>query len=274
MSHKYFFYIISIFIFSCSHAQNIKNEDLLNYSYLLTGENNGVFLGSGTGFIIHYIDKYFLVTNFHVLTGKLPLTNKIIPEAKDTNTSIFVIFRPVNKQTLFYPMKYLLFDTIGNRNFSMAVFNNQILDYVVMPIVIPDEVIKHWLEIKDVDTTLSYDENIPLQVIGFPLGQFIKNWQPTTMIVHSTINPIKDPDIFDPFVYFSDSTIRGMSGSPVYFKDPQGEIKLLAINSTHPDSTAQAPKIKGAAIFCKYVVDLIRSAYVRPSITGQFYKGR
>jgi len=271
MPNKLFLIFILILSSCGSNSQHLKSDSLINYSYLISGGNNGQYFDNGSCFIINYKDKYYLVTNFHVLTAKSPTTNKKLPNIKDTNTVVAVIFRPIHDSLIFNAFEYQLFGFDGSRNYSISLLSNQdILDISVLPIVIPDQVIKHFIRIEDIDSTSRDSAGVSLDIVGFPNGAFINQWQPYEIRGHSVEDTILPPGTINVNFYFDVPTIRGMSGSPIYSILPDGKSKLLGISQAtkeHNDSTAA----KASGIYIRYALDLIKSSYNanRPSIIGK-----
>ena len=85
------------------NLSSLEEDSLVNYSYLINGEENGEPHSSGTGFFIKYENKFYLVTNYHVLTGIDPFKNKYTDGKKNMNTSTFIVFRPVDKALSILP---------------------------------------------------------------------------------------------------------------------------------------------------------------------------
>jgi hypothetical protein len=265
---------IFLFLITNVSAQNLRNESLVNFSYIVNGRDSLGFITSGTGSIIHYIDKYYLITNYHVLTGKDYKTDKKFPALRDTNTSISIIFQPSKIGSSFVVNIYPLFDSKGKMNFETFKFKNQIIDISVMPIEIPDKVLNFAYEISDIDTSGTYEANRKLMIFGFPKGQFKNGWQPTELDAMSLTNSQRGPFIFDPYVFFDEAPIPGMSGAPVYSYSVDNQIKVLSIVSNTVDYEKANPLIKGRSILSKWGLYIIKKSYVAkmPVVRGELYK--
>jgi hypothetical protein len=267
-----------------AHSQELPIDSLKNYSYLATGGNRiGPIDNNGTGFIIKYFESFYFVTNYHVLTGRDPFTNEKIPTLKDTNTAIYVIFRPKNGPKLYCPIKYDLYNSFGKRNFSISKTTDYYIDIAILPIVLPENALTYYLDISMLDTSFNSNSKFKIVITGFPNGKFKNDWQPENYF--SEIIPLKlsDRNEFNPYFYSNSRTVGGMSGSPIYdFKSPK-RLKVCAINAMSKDSTAiedsfykRNPKVKGMAIQIKYVYQLIQNMHnagMTPVI-GQYYPGK
>jgi hypothetical protein len=254
-------------------SQMLKKENLVNYSYIINGKDDTGFLTVGTGSIIHYIDKYYLVTNFHVLTGKDANTNEKFHELRNTNNAISIIFQPLDRKSNFIVVVYPLFNSEGEPNFETFIFQNHIIDLSVMPIILPANASKFFFEIADINQSATYNENEHLMIFGFPHGQFKNSWQPTEFPATAIKNPQFGASIFDPFVFFDVTPIKGTSGSPIYFYDSNGEVKVISILSNEVDYDINHPNIKGRSVNALYAVDLTKKMYVekKPAIKGVEY---
>jgi hypothetical protein len=252
----------------------LNKDSLINYSYIINGKHNSSWQTSGTGSILHYQEKYYLITNYHVITGKDYKTQEKFPELKDTNTSISIIFQPRDQKSNFIVMVYSLFNSQGYENFETLKFQDQILDLSVLPIVLPDNVATFSLDSEDIDTTRGYNADEKMMIFGFPNGEFKSAWQPTQLDVSLVKNPQAGPNIYDPFVFFDRPPIKGFSGSPGYILDKDGRLKVLAIVSNIVDPSPESGKIRGRSIYASNALQLIEEAYQKnkPSVMGEVYK--
>ena len=279
---KYIWILILAFI-SCKSkdtthitptSTHLPEDSLLNYSYMLTQMDNDSVIGSGTGEIIHYAEKYYLVTNFHVLTGRDAKTNSNFKDSRGTVSDIAMVFQPKDNKSAFVPMVYPIYNSEGEDNFQVLKFNNQLIDIAVMPIVLPDKAAHYFFEITDLDTSTSYDSTSRLIFLGFPNGEFINTWQPTKRETRGVINPQKDH--FDPFVFIDSSPIIGMSGGALYKSDSYGGYRFFGVISNKVDYTKEAPKMQGRAVQIKWTLELIRKMQIenKQAIIGVEYIGK
>lgn len=237
----FFCFLLFTFFSPNLFSQFLNRDTLVNYSYIVNGRDSAKFQTSGTGSIMHFNDKYFLVTNYHVLTAKDVNTNKVFPDFKDSNTAVSIIFQPLDGKSKFIVNIYPLYDVYGNPNFATFKFQNQIIDIAVMPILIPKTAAIFAFNLSDIDTTEHYLPKQQLIMFGFPKGQFKNSWQPTELNAYSIENYQKGKYIYDPFVFFNATPISGMSGSPVYYYDSEKHLKVLSVASNQVDFNPKTP---------------------------------
>lgn len=246
----------------------------MNYSYIINGKDSIKFQTSGTGSIMHFNDKYFLVTNYHVLTAKDVNTNNVFPDFKDSNIAVSIIFQPAERKSKFIVNIYSLYDVYGKPNFATFKFQNQIIDIAVMPILVPRTAAIFAFELNDVDTTEHYLPQQQLIMFGFPNGQFKDSWQPTELDAYSIENYQKGEYIYDPFVFFDSTPVSGMSGSPTYYYDSKKHLKVLSVVSNQVDLNPKSPQIRGRSIYYNLALSLIKNlnAINKNPVEGEEYK--
>jgi len=254
-----------------SQQHSLLFNELVNYSFIINGKSKTEFQTSGTGTILKYKDKFYLTTNFHVLTGKDYKTNEKFSQLKDTNIAISIMFQNADKKSKFIPIIYPIYDSKGNKLFETFMFQNQMIDISVMPIVVPENVLKSFFEINDFDTSWKYAPNKMLFIFGFPHGKFMNSWQPSVLSANTVSNTQAGEFIYDPYVFFDQQPIGGMSGAPVYILDSENKIKFLSVVSNIVDDN---PKIKGRSIYSLCALQLIKKMYEDKisSVIGEEYK--
>lgn len=253
-----------------SQQDSLRFDELIDYSFIINGKSNSEFQTSGTGSILKYKDKFYLITNFHVLTGKDSKTNEKFPDLKDTNSAISIIFQNADRKSKFIVIIYPIYNSKGEELFRTYMFKNQIIDISVLPIDVPEKVLKSFFEINDLDTTWSYEPDKKVSFWGFPNGNFKNSWQPTEMTAKTVRNSQVGEFIFDPYVFFDNEPIKGMSGSPLYIIDNDNKIKFLSVVSNVVDDN---PKIKGRSVYSLCALQLIKKMYEEkiPSVIGEEY---
>lgn len=273
---KYIIPILLSFAFSTqSISQNINDTNVINYSYKLQGYNKKInsLINTGTGFILNWGHEYFLITNFHVLTGKEAATNKKMDVLTDTCTDIIIWFQN-DTGTGFKKLVAKLYDSVGNKLYSLYYTNkNQILDIAVVyisPADLPPIIKKHFITMTDI---YFQEPGGKTYVVGFPDGKMIDGWKPTIINSHS-VEPVKDTSIKHLFL-FEDTTYGGMSGCPVYIKQSinLNWLQLIAINAMNATfySNPRDSKRYGTAIYFRYVFEIIREILKGSKTTADFY---
>lgn len=179
---------------------------------------NDTVLSSATGFILKYKTSKFIITNWHVVTGKdaetkecLDKNNLAIPN------NIRVYFHEKNNLGKWIAKKIELIDSNDNELWLSHPLKNKV-DVVAIPLQEYDDINLYSLDftLKDVDMIPII--GMPISVIGFPLGLTAGERWP----IWKTGHIASDHDIdFEPNrpAFLIDATTRnGMSGSPVVLR--------------------------------------------------------
>lgn len=119
-----------------SFCQKLELDSLINYSYKIEAANsNTALLHTGTGFIISYKDLFFLVSNYHVFTGRSSFTNSVLDSWGETPTIIFILLRSEHKPS-FKKLGIPLYDCRGFRLFGIYhAAKDSLLDIAVTPLL-------------------------------------------------------------------------------------------------------------------------------------------
>lgn len=171
-------------------------------------------IGTGTGFLYEHpgIDnKYFLVTNYHVLTARAPDNPAmLLPDYPDSPDEI----------------AWSCFDrpelTIGEG--SVSLFGLQWLehpkrsegvDFVALPIELPNDIVKMTNRTLPLVDDISVSVGTDLFIVGFPYGY--SPIQPFPIYKRGTVasEPVIHPGGL-PYFLIDANTAPGMSGSPVF----------------------------------------------------------
>lgn len=252
--------LLLTFVYCYSEAQLINRDSIVNYSYKIQGADikTGKLINNGTGFIISYKDKDFLVTNYHVITGKDAITGKKIEELKDTCSLTLVFFRSLT-DTPFHTLVMPLYGIDGSKNFSIYhVDKKRLFDLVVIflpPMAYPPGIKQYVINWQQIDTSYNCEADKKCFVVGFPNGKMEKLWRPITL-KNELICKKQIDDTIDPSVFFKKGSIGGMSGSPVYIEKNK-LMYLIGINVLNTYVTKASPKEEGVAFKIKYVVQLM-----------------
>jgi Trypsin-like peptidase domain len=175
---------------------------------------DGTVLATGTGFIWEQRGRYFLVTNWHVMTGRHPQTGKHLSNhaGEPNRVRIPTLSNMEGKQAV----EFALYDDDGQPQWMVhPKFGNQI-DVVVMEIQLPDaETRVHPINTlpsvrPEVKISIAFD----VYVLGFPLG--IGNgfpiWKRASVATEPELGGLDQPILIDT------ATRSGMSGAPVIWR--------------------------------------------------------
>jgi len=173
-------------------------------------------LGSGTGFIIKSKTKNYLVTNYHVLTNKNPVTGQWLDPKIPIAPNRVAIVHNASKLGDHVIKWEKLLDKNGNPLWHETKINKEMVDVVELPL--------H-------DTTgiaiypVAYNNIVPdsfviaptdrVFIIGFPLGlksaPFFPIWKSGLIASEPEIDQENKP-----VVWIDVASFPGMSGSPTY----------------------------------------------------------
>jgi len=241
-----------------SKSQIIRKTSLKYFSYKLQGANTTTkqLVNGGTGFIFTYGEHDFLVTNYHVLTGKNVSTGKKLENLPDTCNAVIIWFRDEKVDT-FKRVLVPIYDSFGVRLFSIYYADSETLfDLAVLalfPEQFPPGIKKYSITVKSIDTLTYNKAGLRVLISGFPRGA-----SEPTIKTAVTIKQRMRGNTITPLIFFSDSTLQGMSGSPIWIAAHAANgISLIGINALNPTFDIANPKIRGAGVYFKYAMTLI-----------------
>ncbi len=220
------FLFLSFIILSCHlRSQNLELVDLKNYTYSLELRKDGKMLGYGSGFIMEKNRNFYLVTCYHVLTGKDPISNSLLPQIKESPDQVVILFR--SKTGLKVKAPYYL--QHGNKDAFLYIPH---ADIAVMPLYDLDvaKLNIYSINVNDMEDGIFNNDKVIL--CGFPGNNPDMNIMPTVYIAFITKQPTeRDLD------FCMDTSIpEGVSGGPIYKANPGKGIQLIGVYSLTPVS--------------------------------------
>jgi hypothetical protein len=189
-------------------------SDLSTQSIFLELTADGKDLGSATGFIVMHGEKPYLITNWHVVTGKHPDTHELINDyyPDEIVISHHARFRLGTWTKQIEPLE----DLAGNPRWIEHPRGSQV-DVVALPLqIIPsiDDAIQLYpLDLSSANTDLKIEPGMAVSIIGYPFGLHSGRWP-----IWKTGHIATDPDLSyegRPAFLIDATTRPGMSGSPV-----------------------------------------------------------
>lgn len=177
---------------------------------------NSQHLGSATGFIITRRDRHFLVTNWHVVTGRHPDTNQARHQSLAVPDSLNIWFHASTGLGNWVSCNYRLYDDAGRTQWWEHP-SGRAVDVVLIPLEKLDSVVYYGMPLELADTDMIPTPAMPVSIIGFPLGLSTGGLWP----IWKTGHIASDPDInYDgrPAFLIDATTRGGMSGSPVILR--------------------------------------------------------
>jgi hypothetical protein len=174
-----------------------------------------IHLSTATGFVVQYKDQNFLVTNWHVLSGRNAETEQPLSSKASIPDQVRIAHNVKGKtgHWTFYGERLLNDD--GSRRWIEHPRGPSI-DVACLPLHdVADEVQLYPLNLKSADVDLVLYPGMPVSVIGFLLGlrpnAFFGIWKAGHIA--------SDPDLArgeDASILIDATTREGMSGAPVF----------------------------------------------------------
>lgn len=187
---------------------------------VVTGANDNV-LSSATGFVVLHEDRPFLITNWHVLTGRHADSGELLSTATGAVPDILAIFHHAPER-LGARVKKIenLYDPAGVPRWIEHPKGREI-DVVALPLHELDGVELRAFDLGLADTDVETLIGMPVSIIGFPFGIEELGEFPIWKTGHIATEPqwnFKGRPVF-----LVDATTRGgMSGSPVVLRRSDG----------------------------------------------------
>jgi hypothetical protein len=253
-----FLRIIFILLFSPCFlfSQNIKEVDLQNYCHYILGISGRDTLVNASGFIVHSKLNYFLVTNYHVLSGKDLKTNSLDPNIRVSPRTIAVRFRGRSNEK-WTTVNYPLFDASGKAAYFILpqMADSKYFDLAILPIKKIDSLAFFAIEETQLDTNVQVRKGTEVLIAGFLKRKLNIIKSHTLTLSRLEVDQNESQLYFDLFLGL------GFSGGPVFSMDfMSNSYKLIAINSGGGISGYEY--LKGDA-FYSYFIKLLIDQYDR-----------
>ena len=183
-------------------------------------------LGEATGFFCEYKNQIFLVTNWHVVSGrhfqtKLPLhRSQALPGSLKVHTHISTAIVPITAPSSSTALQLSLLDKNGAPNWLEHPLFGCDVDVIAMAV---DSQIPDCRKIFRIDLAAELVRDTQLSVMdqafvtGYPLSA---TTTPNSLPIYKSGTIASEPRVFDsqPRIYIDGKTKTGMSGSPVMVK--------------------------------------------------------
>lgn len=195
-------------------------------SYYVEMFFNDIKLSNATCFFTKRGKKRYLISNWHVVSGKDADTLQCLDKnaAVPNKMHIYLPAKTDDKDAIFDDnfVELHLYDTEGNQVWYDMRKNDQMIDIAVIPL--KNELDKYILDIEDAEEPFNESVNLniadEIYIIGFPFGRIggiLPIWKKASVASEPSL------DLNDMPYYFADTATKsGMSGSPVilYEKRP------------------------------------------------------
>jgi len=173
-------------------------------------------LSNATGFIVKNGDLSYLITNWHVLSGRSSQSNQINSPTGAVPDSVRIAHHGTMLGTWTFVDEPILND--DGHPLWVEHPRGREIDVVALPITqVPDQITLHPFDLSLSDTDMIPQVAMPVSIIGFPLGLAVAGAFPIWKTGHIASDPDIDYQGIPAFII--DATTRGgMSGSPVVLR--------------------------------------------------------
>lgn len=198
-------------------AQQTKRVDPLSVrSLYLEIFSKDQFCGSATGIVVEYKGKQYLITNWHVLSGRNPETNNPLNPSGYLPDQINILHHSKVLGTWVVRTEALL-EPNGSRRWIEHKQGSKI-DVAALPLTVLDNQVQIYpFDLALAETDMLAVVAMPVSIIGFPLGLAGPGFFPIWKTGH--IASDTDLDYAGLPCFLIDATTRGgMSGSPVLLR--------------------------------------------------------
>jgi hypothetical protein len=178
----------------------------------------GTPVGCGTGFVITHKGVNYLITNWHVVTGRHPDTGQPVSNTGAANPdTIRIWYHAANCLGSWLPKTERLLDPITQAPRWREHPRGREIDVVALPLTQHQDVQIYPLKLSLAKTDLGVSPSEPVSIIGFPFGIAVAGKFPIWKTGHVASDI--ELDYEGKPVFLIDATTRpGMSGSPVVAK--------------------------------------------------------
>jgi Trypsin-like peptidase domain len=173
-------------------------------------------IGNGTAFTVQEKGQNYLITNWHVVTGRNSVTNKPINENGVCDPDFMLVWFFTKAVGLWFPKRIILKDENG-QNLWIEHPKGRQVDVVAIPYVPSAEIYITNLDLSTSSIPLRMYPSREVSIIGYPLGLSAGGKFPIWKKGH--VASEMDLDFDNKPIFLIDATTRsGMSGSPVILR--------------------------------------------------------
>ena len=216
---------VGCLILTLLSAKQLRSEErpvVLDYyttvSLYLTVQRTNDTIGTATGFVVKKKERAFLITNWHVVSGKDPIHGDKVEDPLGRIPDRVKIWHNGKVLGTRVGRTELLFGTNGAPRWVEHPKGHS-FDVVALALEAVDETVELYpLDLASADGNMAVSISMPVSIVGFPLGQTASVDFPIWKIGHIASEPELDFEGKPRFLI--DATTRsGMSGSPVYLRN-------------------------------------------------------
>lgn len=179
--------------------------------------HNNQTIGSATGLVVEFNNNYYLVTNWHVVSGRDPVTNQPLLQKRITPPHLHIIHHSSAQLGTWIRRKESLLNENGTPRWLVHQRGRNI-DVVLLPLQNIDNGIQIYpFDLNLAKTDMISQPGMPVSIIGYPLEITTGGNFPIWKTGHIASDP--DLDYSNLPAFLIDATTRaGMSGSPVVLR--------------------------------------------------------
>jgi len=206
--------------------KNPKNIIKADYISLTTQQiaigftETDIIFSTATAFIYLYNDKYYLITNWHNVTGRNPLNGEPLTERHSGIPDIFLTyFRILNGggQSKLKKIRLYEDDEMTKPIWLVHPEHKENVDVVAIEIEIEENLLYSAINKSDFDNNILPEVGDDCFVIGYPFEDFrylgLPIWKKASIATEPTVNEDQLPKIL-----IDTATRPGLSGSPVIYQ--------------------------------------------------------
>lgn len=189
-------------------------------SLLVIPRANGIALGTATGFVVEHKARQYLITNWHVVSGRDSNTGNALSHSAALPDEIGIMHHDANQLGIWHRCDEPLAENGVQRWLEHPLGNA--IDVVAVPLLKTDNAIRFFpIDLRLAEFDLQVQVAMTVSIIGFPFGLASAGAFP----IWKTGHIASDPDLAYQGrpAFLIDSTTRGgMSGSPVVVRNYGG----------------------------------------------------
>jgi hypothetical protein len=247
-----FWFIYSLCILYYVNLFSQKRINIINQGFYLSSQwietsLDSQKLNQGTSFLIKKGNNVFLVSNYHVLSGRpaqdtTQSTNKLglIPN------TIIVSFQARNRY-IGSVFKLLNGDERLFVSFPANKETKRTIDIAILPIVLPAEIMIKWFPVSKLKNKWLIPRSTTLTFCGFVNGENSEGTYPSIFDIKTVSDRSFNQN--DQFIFAYDSIgLHGSSGSPVYYIKNKIPVLVGIISSApSPEYFPYLPELKNSS---------------------------
>lgn len=195
----------------------VKIDPLSVTSFYLKLRVNANLLSNATGIIVEHNSKYFLVTNWHVLSGRHAETGKPLSPTAGIPDEVRIAHHDKSQLGVWHFVGERLLNSDGSPRWISHPEGSKVDVAAVELQNIKSNIRIYPFDLQLAEVDLLPQPAMPVSVIGFPLGLRPNAFFPIWKTGHIASDP--DLDYGGRPAFLIDATTRnGMSGSPVVMR--------------------------------------------------------